>query len=161
MFIIIQPFNYRIDSASRVIKASSKDIYQSFINPDTFALWLPPQGMSAKIETFDVCEGGVYKMSLTYKVTDSQKGKTSRDTDVFQGTFLKVVKDTKIVMSVVFDSEDPAFSSEMIQTWYLETVSEGTRVTLICENVPNGIRKEDHDIGLNSTLENLARFVER
>ncbi|MCH4826295.1 hypothetical protein [Planococcus halocryophilus] len=49
----------------------------------------------------------------------------------------------------------------MIQTWYLETVSEGTRVTLICENVPKGIRKEDHDIGLNSTLENLARFIER
>lgn len=100
-------------------------------------------------------------MSLTYKVADSEKGKTSHDTDVFQGTFLKLVDNTKIVMSVVFDSEDPAFASEMIQTWYLESVSEGTRVTLICENVPEGIRKEDHDIGLNSTLENLARFVER
>lgn len=161
MFTIIQSFNNRVDSASRVINASSKDIYNSFINPDAFSLWLPPQGMSAKIETFDVCEGGVYKMSLTYKVADSEKGKTSRDTDVFQGTFLKLVEDTKIVMSVIFDSEDPAFSNEMIQTWYLETVSEGTRVTIICENVPKGIRKEDHDIGLNSTLENLARFIER
>lgn len=161
MFIISQAFNDRIDSATRVIKASSKDIYQSFINPNIFALWLPPQGMSATIEEFDIREGGLYKMSLTYKAGKENQGKTLHNTDVFQGTFLKLVEDTKIVMSVVFKSEDLAYSNEMIQTWYLETISVGTRVIIICENVPSGIQKEDHDTGLNSTLENLARFIER
>jgi len=48
----------------------------------------------------------------------------------------------------------------MIQKWLLEAIAEGTRVTIVCENVPKGIRKEDHDLGLKSTLENLAIFVE-
>ena len=48
----------------------------------------------------------------------------------------------------------------MTQKWFLETISEGTKVTIVCENVPEGIRKEDHDAGLMSTLENLAIFTE-
>lgn len=64
------------------------------------------------------------------------------------------------MQSVKFNSEDPAFSGEMIQKWLLEDVSEGTKVTIVCENVPEGIRKEDHDTGLRSTLENLAIFTE-
>ncbi|MET3549076.1 hypothetical protein ABID47_005708 [Paenibacillus favisporus] len=34
-------------------------------------------------------------------------------------------------------------------------------VTIVCENVPAGIRKEDHDVGLRSTLENLALYTEQ
>jgi len=45
-------------------------------------------------------------------------------------------------------------------TWMFEAVPEGTRVTIVCENVPEGIRKEDHDVGLRSSLENLAGFTE-
>jgi len=38
-------------------------------------------------------------------------------------------------------------------------VATGTRVTVRAENVPAGIRKQDHDAGLRSSLENLARHV--
>ena len=71
-----------------------------------------------------------------------------------------MVPDKRIVLSVTFDSEDPVFSGEMIQKWLLEGVLGGTKVTIICENVPEGIRKEDHEIGLRSTLENLAFYTE-
>jgi hypothetical protein len=64
------------------------------------------------------------------------------------------------VQLVEFDSEDPVFAGEMIMTWTLAAVSEGTTVTIVCENVPEGVRKEDHDVGLRSTLENLAVFTE-
>jgi hypothetical protein len=37
---------------------------------------------------------------------------------------------------------------------------EGTLVRIRAENVPEGIRPEDHDAGLNSSLEKLARLVE-
>ena len=33
-------------------------------------------------------------------------------------------------------------------------------VTVRCENVPTGIRREDHQAGLTSTLSNLAAFAE-
>jgi hypothetical protein len=45
-------------------------------------------------------------------------------------------------------------------TWTLAAVPEGTKVNIVCENVPEGIKKEDHDVGLTSTLENLAAFTE-
>ncbi|MYL42168.1 SRPBCC domain-containing protein [Virgibacillus salexigens] len=152
--------NKRIDSASRVIMASPQTIYQSFINPEALVSWLPPKGMAGHIDMFDPREGGAYRVTLTYEMDHSNSGKTSENTDVAQGKFLELVPDKRIVQSVTFDSEDPEFSGEMTQKWFLETISEGTKVTIVCENVPEGIRKEDHDAGLMSTLENLAIFTE-
>ncbi|GAK08114.1 hypothetical protein JCM19038_1885 [Geomicrobium sp. JCM 19038] len=130
------------------------------MNPKALASWLPPKGMSGHIDVFDPREGGTYSMTLTYERNQSTPGKTSDHTDVTQGKFLRLDPDKKIVLSIIFESEDPAFASEMIQTWYLEAVPEGTKVTIVCENVPEGIRKEDHDAGLMSTLENLAAYTE-
>nr|WP_280173856.1 SRPBCC domain-containing protein [Rhizobium hainanense] len=48
----------------------------------------------------------------------------------------------------------------MTMTWSLAEVPTGTRVTIICENVPYGISREDHDEGLKSALENLANHLE-
>ncbi|TWT01534.1 SRPBCC domain-containing protein [Planomicrobium sp. CPCC 101079] len=153
------PSSNRIDSTSRVIEATPKAIYQAFMNPEDLAVWLPPEGMSAHVDVFEPHEGGTYKITLTYETDEVHLGKTSENTDVTQGRFLELVPDTKIVLAGQFDSEDEAFSGEMVQTWYLEAVEEGTKVTIICENVPTGIRKEDHDEGMNSTLENLANFM--
>ncbi|MCM3617728.1 SRPBCC family protein [Sutcliffiella horikoshii] len=150
----------RTDSASRVIMASPQSIYQAFLTPEALVSWLPPKGMSGHIDMFDPREGGYYRMTLTYEMNQSSPGKTSEDTDVFQAKFLELVPDKRIVQSVIFNTEDPAFSGEMIQKWILEEVSEGTHVTIVCENVPEGIQKEDHDTGLSSTLENLAIYTE-
>ncbi|TDQ41013.1 SRPBCC domain-containing protein [Aureibacillus halotolerans] len=152
--------NGRIDSASRVILASPQTVYQAFLNPESLVSWLPPEGMSAHIDRFETRKGGRYRMTLTYELDQSSPGKTSENTDVSQGVFLALVPDRKIVWSIEFDSDDPAFSGEMIQTWYFEEISKGTKVTIVCENVPVGVRKEDHDEGLNSTLRNLATFTE-
>lgn len=48
----------------------------------------------------------------------------------------------------------------MIVTWALAVVSGSTEVTICCENVPPGIRQDDHDTGLRSTLANLTAFTE-
>ncbi|PPA71091.1 SRPBCC domain-containing protein [Jeotgalibacillus proteolyticus] len=154
------PSSNRIDSASRVIMAEPKTIYRAFMNPEAFIAWLPPKGMSGHVDRFEPYEGGAYSITLIYESDRSFQGKTSENTDVSRGRFLKLVQDRKIVLAGQFDSDDPSFSGEMIQTWYLEALSEGTRVIIVCENVPEGIRKEDHDSGLSSTLENLAAFTE-
>ncbi|WP_077326383.1 SRPBCC domain-containing protein [Virgibacillus siamensis] len=150
----------RTDSASRVILATPQTIYQAFLNPEALVSWLPPKGMSGHIDMFDPREGGTYRVILTYEIDHLTPGKTSENTDVAQGNFLELIPDKRIVQSVTFDSEDPAFSGEMTQKWLFETYSEGTKVTIVCENVPEGIKKEDHDTGLRSTLENLAIFTE-
>jgi uncharacterized protein YndB with AHSA1/START domain len=151
----------RTDSASRVVKASPQTIYKAFVDPGALVSWLPPQGMIGHIYEFDARSGGAYRMSLTYVGTDhSTQGKTSEHADVFRGRFLELAQNERIVQSVEFESEDPVFAEEMIMTWTLVAVPEGTMVTIVCENVPEGIRKEDHDVGLRSSLENLAVYTE-
>jgi len=151
----------RIDSAEKVIQASPDTIYQAFIHPQSMIQWLPPTGMSGQIDLFEPHKNGRYQFTLTYENSDTNLGKTSKNTDVSKGIFLELVPDQKIIMAGIFDSDDPKFAGEMIQTWYFEAVDEGTKVIIICENVPEGIRKEDHMTGLNSTLNNLANFTER
>lgn len=151
----------RTDSASRVIKASPKTIYEAFVDPDAVASWLPPEGMKGQIYTFDAREGGAYEMALTFLGTDhTTPGKTSEHVDVVRGSYLELVPNERIVQLAEFDSEDPAFAGAMTMTWTLAAVPGGTEVTIVCENVPEGIRKEDHDVGLRSTLDNLAAYTE-
>jgi hypothetical protein len=49
----------------------------------------------------------------------------------------------------------------MIMTWTFEPTAAGTVVTVVAENVPTGITKADHDAGLRSSLQNLARYLGR
>ncbi len=151
----------RTDSASRVIVASPRTIYQAFLDPEAVASWRPPEGMKAQIYAFDPREGGTFRMSFAYTDTDhAVRGKTSAHADVFQGRFLELVPGERIVELIEFESDDPAFAGTMTVTTTLAAVSGGTEVTILCENVPTGIRPSDHQMGLTSTLKNLAAFTE-
>jgi uncharacterized protein YndB with AHSA1/START domain len=151
----------RVDSASRVIKAPPTHIYRAYIDPSALARWLPPKGMTGRIELFDPREGGEYRIVLTYVDADrSAPGKTTREADVVHGRFLELVPDRKIVQSVRFESADPRFAGEMKLTWQLNPVLEGTSVVITAENVPDGITRADHEAGFAATLDNLAAFVE-
>jgi uncharacterized protein YndB with AHSA1/START domain len=117
--------------------------------------------MTARIDAFEPREGGAYRMALTYDRPDhAAPGKTSEHADVVRGRFLEVVPDERIVKLVEFESEDPAFVGEVRMTWILTAVPGGTHVAILAENVPEGIRPEDHEAGLRATLANLAAFTE-
>lgn len=150
----------RTDSAFRIIAAPARRIYRAHLDPEAVASWRPPEGMTAKIHAFDPREGGGYRMSFRYRDKTHSAGKTSEDTDVFEGRFLELVPDEKIVESVVFESDDPAFAGAMRITTTFSAVSVGTKVTIVCEDVPLGIGEGDHQAGMASTLKNLAEFTE-
>jgi uncharacterized protein YndB with AHSA1/START domain len=151
----------RVDSVSRLIAASPQTIYRAFIDPTSLASWLPPTGMKCQLQEFDPREGGGYRMTLTYEQPEHPvAGKASEHSDVVEVRFVTLVPDQRIVQVVEFESEDPAFAGAMTMTWSLTPVRGGTEVSIRCGNVPEGIRKEDHDQGLRSSLENLAAFTE-
>lgn len=152
---------HRVDSASRVIHASPEEIYRAHMDPQALACWLPPEGMSGRVEQFEPRVGGTYRMVLTYEQpSHSTSGKTTEHSDSVQGRFVELVPDRLIAQVVTFDSDDAAFAGEMTITWTFMPVPEGTRVEVRCENVPRGIRPEDHAAGLASSLANLAKFCE-
>ena len=151
----------RVDSASRIIKAPPHVIYRALIDPEALAAWRPPEGMTGEMLAFDGREGGLYRMSLTYIGTGLElRGKTSEHADVVEGRFQELVPDRRVVEVVEFESDDPAFAGAMTITTALAEVPGGTEVTIRCENVPEGIRPEDHQEGMASTLANLAAFTE-
>ncbi|WP_244537707.1 SRPBCC family protein [Mesorhizobium sp. YR577] len=150
----------RTDKASRIVTASPATVYNAFVDPAALVEWLPPKGMIARIETFEPKAGGHYRMALTYDAPDpSVRGKASEDTDIVEGRFVELVPNDRVVQIVTFESDDPAFAGEMKMTWSLRPVAGGTEVSIVCENVPEGISAEDHAAGLSSTLDNLAEFV--
>lgn len=150
----------RIDLASRVIQAPPSAIYQAFENAKAMESWLPPKGMTGHIVAFDFREGGFYRMRLAYNDPNHAPGKSSEDTDEVEVRFLKLIADRLIEQGITFNSDDPDFSSVMRMTWTFSEVPQGTEVVVRCENVPAGIRPENHEAGLTSTLENLAQFTE-
>jgi uncharacterized protein YndB with AHSA1/START domain len=150
----------RIDSASRLLSASPQAVFRAFAEPGAMERWLPPDTMTAEMLHFDFREGGSYRMRLSYAEPGQGRGKTSEDSDEVEVRLTKIEDGRRIEQEVTFESADPSFSDVMRMIWTFQPHDEGTLVTIRAENVPEGIRREDHDAGLNSSLENLARLVE-
>jgi uncharacterized protein YndB with AHSA1/START domain len=135
-------------------------VYAAFADPGTLMKWLPPGGMTGRVLDYDFREGGRYRIELSYgDDAPDGGGKTTARTDVTAGRFLSLEPGKRIVQSVEFESGDASFAGEMIMTWAFDRSPAGTVVTVTAENVPTGISKDDHDAGLRSSLENLARHL--
>ncbi len=151
----------RIDRAERQISASSFALYRAFLEPALLEKWLPPAGMSGKVHEIDPIQGGGYVMSLYHEgATPAAAGKTSEREDRFRVVLDSLTPGKRIVQRVVFDASDLSFAGAMKQIWTFSEDGRTTIVSVACENVPAGIRPEDHAIGLNSSLQNLALAVE-
>ncbi len=124
----------RTDSAERLLTATPERIYEAFVDAAALMARLPPQGTGRVLEP-EARAGGRCWIELAYA--------------------------RRIKQSVEFEASDPAFAGKMMMTWSFDAAPGGTLVRVTAENVPSGISKQDHDAGLRSSLENLARFVER
>lgn len=151
----------RTDTASRVVVAEAELVYGALVDREALIQWLPPRGMSARFERFDACPGGSYRLVLTYNDAGSGAGKANADSDVVQARFVELVPATRVVQAIDFESDDPSFAGTMTMTWELRSADRGTLVEVTAEDVPDGISAEDHAIGMASSLENLAEYVER
>lgn len=76
----------RTDAASRVIGAPHERVWAAFVDSDAFVTWLPPAGMTAAFERFDLRTGGSYRMVLTYVDPSGGAGKATTDTDIVEAS---------------------------------------------------------------------------
>lgn len=143
-----------------MIEASPEIVYAAFVDPIAVASWLPPRGMTARFERFDPKPGGSYRLVLSYLDASGSPGKATPDSDVVEARFVDLVPGVRVVQAVDFESGDPSFAGTMTMTWAVTAADEGARVDFIAENVPEGITAEDHAAGLESSLENLAGYLE-
>jgi uncharacterized protein YndB with AHSA1/START domain len=144
---------------AKIIKAPRTAIYQACLDPDALAAWRVPDNMEGHVHVFDAREGGTFRMSLTYNDPEARGGKTSKGTDTFQGRFIELIPDEKIVEVIEFESQDPRFVGEMKMTTSLTDADEGTEITVLCEDIPPGVRPEDNEVGTEQALQKLATLL--
>lgn len=150
--------HFRSDTAGRMIKATVARVYHALIDKAQFALWIAPQGAQASINAFDPRPGGSLNITLTFDRMG--RGKTTANTDTMKGRFLELQMDRFVSQMFEFESPEPDLAGNMTMTWKLTPVAGGTAVEVVADNVPAGISKEDHRIGMESSLANLAKLVE-
>jgi uncharacterized protein YndB with AHSA1/START domain len=165
----------RVDTAHRRINAFREEVYRAFTQPALLAAWLPPEGMNAHLEHFDLRAGGGFRSVLTYETHDSP-GKYSEHSDVTETRIVALEPPERIVWAVRFPSEDPAFAGTMFMEWTLTPVLDdhpgqtrgsqvhaeiGTDVTVEAKDMPPGIDAAEHVAGMQSSLGKLARLLER
>lgn len=150
----------KIHRATRVILATQRAIFRALIDPEAIVSWRPPKGMTARITAFDPKPGGTYTMELRYPPETASYAKSGDGVDRINGRFVELVADEKMVEEVRFDTSDPAFLGTMTITTALTPDRDGTRISIVAANVPPGISETDHRAGMESTLKNLANFLE-
>ena len=134
----------------RVFKAPPERIYKAILDAAANAKWLPPNGFTCTVHHLDAQVGGTFKMLFTNFSTGSSHS--------FGGRYLELVPGERIVATDVFD--DPNLPGQMKTTYTLKKVSVGTEVHIVQEGIPAVIPTEACYLGLQESLENLAKLVE-
>lgn len=150
----------RTDRLERRIHAPAARVFAAFVDADDLLAWLPPEGMTGAFEHFDARAGGGYRLRLTYLDAADSPGKTTDDSDLVEVRFVEVVDGVRVVQAADFASDDPAFAGTMTMTWSVEGDGDACVVTILAEGVPDGISAADHEAGIGSSLDSLARLVE-
>jgi uncharacterized protein YndB with AHSA1/START domain len=149
----------RIDRASAHVPAPADTVLAAFLDAEALATWLPPIGMTGRVDTMDARPGGGFTMVLRHET--GGLGKSSATDDHFAVRFTEIDPPRRIVWSVRFKTEDPLFHGDMRQDWTFASVPDGTEVAVACTDVPPGIRSEDHAAGLAASLANLTTHFDR
>jgi uncharacterized protein YndB with AHSA1/START domain len=129
------------------------------MDPEAVAKWKVPAGMTSHIHVFEAREGGLVRISLTYDAP-TQAGKTTAQTDTYQGRFIELVPNERVVELDEFETPDPSLRGQMKITITLTDADGGTEVTGVHEGLPPGISLADNEAGWESALTRLAQLVE-
>lgn len=133
----------------RVLPTRPEKVYKAFIDADAKARWLPPNGFTCKVHSFEPKVGGAYKMSFI--------NFTTGHTHAWSGKFLELVPNERIRYADRFD--DPNLPGEMVVTVTLKKVMVGTEINIEQTNVPEAIPLEGCYLGWQESLEYLAKLV--
>lgn len=151
----------RIDRAKLFIAAAPPRVFGAWLDPDILVQWLPPRGMTGRVESFDPRPGGAFHIVLTHTGDVHPEAKTDSRNDEVRGRFVTVEPNSRLVIEVDFTSDKPEFHGTMEMDWSFAPDRMGTTVRIHASNVPRGIAPKDHEKGMTSSLENLALYLTR
>jgi uncharacterized protein YndB with AHSA1/START domain len=134
----------------RVLRAAPEKVLRAFLDADALVKWLPPNGFTGQVNHMDAKVGGTYRMSFTNFTTGRRH--------TFGGEYLELVPHERIRYTARFD--DPNLPGDMQTTITLKSVSLGTELNIVQENLPAAIPAEACCLGWQESLTLLAKLVE-
>jgi len=143
----------------RHLNAPPAAVYRAITDARAVAQRMVPTGMSSKVHAFDVREGGLFRVSLTYDAPTGT-GKSTPHTDTYHGRFVTLVPNQPVIEAMEFETDDPTMLGEMTVTFGLQGAGGGTDLLALHENVPPGVSPADNEVGWSMALDKLARLVE-
>lgn len=149
----------RTDRAETFVAAAPAAVWAAMTDPVRVPAWLPPTGMTCRVEAWEPRAGGRLHVSLTYDDSSGAPGKSSADSDVSSGIFKSAEPPRRLEWVTRFADAEDEDAGEMTMVWTLVAVDGGTRVMVEARDVPAGISAEDHAAGLDATLRQLAAHV--
>lgn len=134
----------------RVLTTSPEKVYRAFTEADALAKWLPPNGFTCSVHSFEAKVGGTFKMSF--------RNFTTGGSHAFGGEYLELVPGESLRYTDRFD--DPNLPGEIVVTVTLKKVSVGTELDITQAGIPDAIPAEACYLGWQESLRNLAKLVE-
>ena len=135
---------------NRVLAAKPEKVYRAFLEADAMAKWLPPNGVTCKVQHMDPKVGGKFRMSF--------KNFTTGKDHSFGGEYLELVPHELIRYTDSFD--DPNLPGIIHVTVTLRSVSVGTEINIEQAGLPIAIPLEACYLGWQQSLSQLAQLVE-
>ncbi|ESX06935.1 ATPase [Mesorhizobium sp. LSJC268A00] len=134
----------------RVLTTSPEKVYRAFTEADALAKWLPPNGFTCTVHSFDAKVGGAFKMSF--------RNFTTGGSHSFGGEYLELVPGERLRYTDRFD--DPNLPGQIEVTVLLKKMSVGTELDITQAGIPDVIPAEACYLGWQESLRNLAKLVE-
>ena len=134
----------------RVLTTNPQKVYRAFTEADALAKWLPPNGFTCTVHSFDAKVGGSFKMSFRNFTTGGGHD--------FGGEYLELVPGELVRYTDRFD--DPNLPGEIEVTVTLKKVLVGTEINITQAGIPDAIPAEACYLGWQDSLKNLANLVE-
>ncbi|MER9491401.1 SRPBCC family protein [Mesorhizobium sp. M0006] len=134
----------------RVLTTNPEKVYRAFTEADALAKWLPPNGFTCTVHSFDAKVGGAFKMSF--------RNFTTGGSHSFGGEYLELVPGERLRYTDRFD--DPNLPGQIEVTVLLKKVSVGTELDITQAGIPDVIPAEACYLGWQESLRNLAKLVE-
>ncbi len=151
--------NERVDSASRVILATPRQLFRTYFDAETLKGWRVPDGATGTYSVLEPQPGGRFCLNLLYSDRTETDGPAAA-IEIITGEFAEFVPDERIVEEIHYTNTDPAYAGMMRLTLTIEPAKAGSKVSLHATGMPQALEVTAHRAALAAALRRLALLTE-
>lgn len=149
----------RVDSASRVILATPRQLFRTYFDAETLKGWRVPDGATGTYSVLEPQPGGRFCLNLLYSDRPEIDGSEAA-IEIITGEFAEFVPDERIVEEIRYTNTDPAYAGMMTLTLTIEPAKAGSKVSLHATGMPPALKAAAHRAALAAALRRLALLTE-